>query len=160
MKTPNFFPSGLAVTFGLLVQLTHTQAQHSDDFLVIEAEPGWSIIWDGNDGDHFDPVAWEEGGAQVPDNLALASNGGIPFGSSELDPARFAFHVLPSLNNGTYGNQSSWISADGDEDKFVGIDLGGQFVFGRIAWGRDNGNGAFDDSDPGTDSCGGQCSDR
>ena len=68
--------------------------------------------------------------------------------------------MLPSLNNGTYDNQSSWISADGDEDKFVGIDLGGQFVFGRIAWGRDNGNGAFDDSDPGTDSCGGQCSDR
>jgi hypothetical protein len=160
MKTPNFFSSGLAVTFGLLAQLTHTQAQHSDDFLVIEVEPGWSIIWDGNDGDHFDPVPWEDGGAQVPDNLALASNGAVPFGSSELDPARFAFHVIPSLNNGTYGNQSSWISADGDEDKFVGINLGGQFVFGRIAWGRDNGNGAFDDAEPGTDSCGGQCDDR
>ena len=33
--------------------LTSSHAQHSDDFLVIEAEPGWSIIWDGNDGDHY-----------------------------------------------------------------------------------------------------------
>ena len=29
-----------------------------------------------------------------------------------------------------------------------------------FAFGRDNGNGAFDDSSPGTDHCGGQCDDR
>ena len=52
-------------------------AQHADDFLVIEAEEGWSVIWDGNDGDHFDPAAPDDGGAQVPDNLALATNGAI-----------------------------------------------------------------------------------
>ncbi len=72
MKAPNFFSWGLAAALGLLIQLTCTQAQHSDDFLVIEAEPDWSIIWDGNDGDHFDPAAWEDGGAQAPDNLTLA----------------------------------------------------------------------------------------
>ena len=136
-------------------------AQHSDDFLVIEAEDGWSIVWDGNDGEHFDAGAPDDGGAQVPDNLALASNGAVPFGTSELDPARWDFHVIASLNNGTYGNFSSWIGADGDEDKFVGINLGGKFRIGRIAWGRDNGNGQFDDSEnPGGDGCGGQCDDR
>ena len=160
MGTPSHKLIALVLGFlGLLIQLTW--AQHSDDFLVIEAEDGWSIIWDGNDGEHFDAEPPDDGGAQVPDNLALASNGAIPFGTSELDPARWDFHVIPSLNNGTYGNFSSWISADGDEDKFVGIDLGGKFRIGRIAWGRDNGNGAFDDSEnAGGDACGGQCDDR
>ncbi|MDF1784946.1 MAG: hypothetical protein P1U82_03690 [Verrucomicrobiales bacterium] len=161
MKASPFFARRLTVALGPLVLLTSSHAQHSDDFLVIEAEPGWSIIWDGNDGDHFDPTPAANGGAQAPDNLALASNGAVPFGSSELDPNQWDFHVVASLNNGTYGNFSSWIGASADEDKFVGIDLGGKFRVGKIAWGRDNGNGAFDDSENlGGDACGGQCDDR
>ena len=153
------FPSVMAFAIGLSFQ--QAWAQHDDEFLVIEPAAGWLIIWDGNDGDHFDPEPTADGGAVVPDNLALASNGAKPFGTSELDPARWDFHIIRALNNGTYGNFSSWIGAEGDVDKFVGIDLGGQFQIGRIAWGRDNGNGAFDDSDNrGGDACDGQCDDR
>jgi hypothetical protein len=43
---------------------------------------------------------------------------------------------------------------------FAGVSLDGLFVVDSIAWGRDNGNGAFDDSAAGTDACGGQCDDR
>jgi hypothetical protein len=38
--------------------------------------------------------------------------------------------------------------------------LGGLYNVDRVAWGRDNGNGAFDDSVPGGDDCLGQCDDR
>jgi hypothetical protein len=123
---------------------------------------GFAIIWDGNDGDHFDPTP-PPAGAVAPDNLALASNGATPISSSDLGPELgIAFHVAENLNDGFYGNSNSWISASADPGPaaFAGVNLGGTFQIDRIAWGRDNGNGAVDDSDPGTDACGGQCDDR
>ena len=66
-----------------------------------------------------------------------------------------------NLTDGIYGNSNSWIGASNTEGPFyAGIDLGGMVTIASIAWGRDNGNGAFDRSDPGTDACGGQCDDR
>jgi hypothetical protein len=120
---------------------------------------GHSIGWDGNDGDHFDPAP-PPAGALVPNNLALASNGAIPFASSQLD----AFgHLTVELNDGIYGNANAWIGGDPPilySAPFAGVALDGLFYVSQIAFGRDNGNGAFDDSAPGTDCCGGQADDR
>lgn len=123
---------------------------------------GFDISWDGNDGVHFDAAAPPDG-AQVPDNLALASNGATAFTSSDLGPQLgIAYHVAANLNDGFYGNANSWISADADPGPpgVAGIDLGGEFLIESIAFGRDNGNGAFDGSDPQGDCCGGQVNDR
>ena len=129
----------------------------------INVEAGFGITWDGNDGAHFDAGA-PPAGAIVPDNLALASNGATPFSSSDLGPELgIAFHVAANLNDGFYGNSNSWISASADPDGApgtAGINLGGEFLIESIAFGRDNGNGAIDESDPGTDCCGGVVDDR
>lgn len=99
--------------------------------------------------------------AQAPNNLALSSHGAVLFGTSELNPDMWDFHVVASLNNGNYGNFSGLISTAGDEETFVGIELGGKFRIGKAAWARDYGNGAFEDSENlGGDGCGGQCDDR
>lgn len=130
--------------------------------LMITPAPGFAASWDGNDGEFFDPTP-PPAGALVPDNLALASNGAVPFSSSDLGPELgIGFHVAANLNDGIYGNANSWISASADPGPkaFVGINLGAPTALAGIAWGRDNGNGAFDDSDPGTDCCGGQVDDR
>jgi hypothetical protein len=69
--------------------------------------------------------------------------------------------MAANLNDGTYGNANSWIGASGvAEPWFAAVDLGGPLEITRIAWGRDNGNGAFDDSASGSDCCGGQVEDR
>lgn len=130
--------------------------------LIITPAPGFAAGWDGNDGDFFDSTPPPEG-ALVPDNLALAGNGAIPFSSSDLGPElAIGFHIATNLNDGIYGNANSWISASTDPGPraFAGIRLEGPTPLTSIAWGRDNGNGAFDDSEPGSDCCGGQADDR
>ena len=130
--------------------------------LSITPSAGFAATWDGNDGEHFDQVAPPDG-AIVPDNLALASNGALPFSSSDLGPELdILHHVVGNLNDGFYGNLNSWISATANPTPiaFAGINLGGPAALSAVAWGRDNGNGAFDDSFAGTDGCFGQCDDR
>jgi hypothetical protein len=127
----------------------------------ITPEAGFAIAWDGNDGDFFDPTPPPDG-AIVPDNLALEP-GATAFASSELGPQLgITFHVIDNLNDGYYGNSNSWISGDSDPGPkaYAGISLPGMYRVDSIAFGRDNGNGEVDDSDPGTDACGGQCDDR
>lgn len=125
--------------------------------------PGFQITWDGNDGAHFDPNP-PPAGAVVPDNFALASNGATAFSSSDLGTQLgIPFHVAANLNDGFYGNSNSWISSDSDPGGApgeAGVLLPLPLNLTSIAFGRDNGNGAFDGSDPGTDACGGQCTDR
>ncbi|MDA0814033.1 MAG: hypothetical protein O3C21_16785 [Verrucomicrobia bacterium] len=125
---------------------------------------GFAIApWDGNDGLFFDPVPPVDDGSIVPDNIALASNGATPIGSSELGPELgIDFHLIENVNDGLYGNSNSWISASAEEREkaFIGVALAESSQITRIAWGRDNGNGEVDDSDGGTDACGGQCDDR
>ncbi|MEX2187213.1 MAG: PEP-CTERM sorting domain-containing protein [Pirellulales bacterium] len=122
---------------------------------------GHNITWDGNDGDNFDPAP-PPTGALVPNNLALATNSAIPISSSDLGPEiGVAFHRAVNLNDGIYGNSNSWIpGSNNPAGPFAGVALHGMFYVSQIAFGRDNGNGAFDDSVAGSDACGGQCDDR
>ncbi|MCA9266392.1 MAG: PEP-CTERM sorting domain-containing protein [Planctomycetales bacterium] len=128
----------------------------------IVTEAGFTLTWDGNDGDAFDsgdPVA-DPNAARVQDNLALASNGAVAFTSSDLGPTLgLSFHVAANINDGIYGNSNSWIGAAASGD-FAGVALNGEHLVTSVAWGRDNGNGAVDDSFAGSDACGGQCDDR
>src|SRR5690349_19044297 len=55
----------------------------------------------------------EQGGTFAPDNLAAASGGAIPLGSSSLGPQiGVPFHVIANVNDGLYGNGNSWIGGD------------------------------------------------
>lgn len=117
--------------------------------VVLTPAPGFAIGFNGNNGDHFTPAF----PAPVPDNLALATHGSIPFSSSDLGPLLgIPFHVAGNLNDGLYGNINSWIGGNAVPG-FAGISLDGLFAVTSIAWGRDNGNTT-------TDSCGGTCADR
>src|SRR6266571_2157111 len=78
--------------------------QAYSDRVVIVGSPGYSIIWDGNNGGFSSP----EPGASAPDNLALASKGATAFGSTAYLPG--GIHDFPNLIDGFYGNSSSWIS--------------------------------------------------
>jgi len=112
--------------------------------------PGLVIAWDGNDGQFNDPAA----GAAPPSNRALASEGTVPFTSSDLGPELgIPFHRAENLNDGFYGNANSWISGSSDPDPFAGLNFGESVSITNIAWGRDNGNTE-------TDACGGTCMDR
>jgi len=128
----------------------------SPSALTITAAAGYQATWDGNDGDFFDATAPPDG-AKVPDNLALASNGGVPFASSE---SAFSVHAIAYLNDGFYGNANSHINSQGMSPAFMGVAFPSAVRVSAIAWGRDNGNGAVDGGAPGTDCCGGQLSDR
>jgi hypothetical protein len=147
----------------VLASLLLASARSADATLVILPASGFNITWDGNDGDNFDPNP-PPGGAIVPNNLALASNGATAFSSGDLGPSLgIGFHIAANANDGLYGNANSWIG-DGPSPGSIGIDISGGagalYNLTSFAFGRDNGNGAADDSDPGTDVCLGQCEDR
>ncbi|HMO51042.1 MAG TPA: choice-of-anchor D domain-containing protein [Kiritimatiellia bacterium] len=72
-----------------------------------------------------------EGGTFDPNNLAT---GGVAFAKDELGTPP---HTIGGVNDGVYGNSSSWIA--GSSNSFIGISLGTSPVtVGRIAFGRDN----------------------
>jgi hypothetical protein len=122
--------------------------------LVISPAAGFAIGFDGNNGVHSTP----NNPAPVPNNLALASQGAIPFSSSDLGPQlSIPFHIAANLNDGEYGNSHSWIGGDANPfpAPFAGVSLDGLFYVDEIAWGRDNGNIAGD-----TGCGGGICPDR
>ena len=125
--------------------------------IAINPAAGFSISWDGNDGANFDQNP-PPGGAQAPSNLATTA--GTAFGSSEFGGG--GIHLIANVNDGTYGNSNSWISnfSAGDPNPTIGVDLGTTIGITSFAFGRDNGNGAIDDSFAGTDGCGGSCDDR
>src|SRR5205814_6863573 len=91
-------------------------------------------------------------------NRALASEGTVPFASSELGPVlNIPFHRAVNLNDGLYGNSHSWISANGvggtsDPDPFPGLSFRDSIGITNIAWSRDNGDAS--------DCCGGTLMDR
>ena len=118
---------------------------------------GFGITWDGNDGAFFnaDPAL-----AVAPNNAALASNGGVPIAASES--AFTPTHAIAKLNDGFYGNGNSHINNTAPAPAWSGVLLGSTLPVTSIAFGRDNGNGNWDDtlSPPGNDACGGQCDDR
>lgn len=78
----------------------------------------------------------EEGGVISHGNL---SSTGTAFAKDVIGVAP---HAIAGINNGSFGNASSWI---GDSvDSFVGINLGGSKSLDHIAFGRDN-SGEFTD---------------
>lgn len=68
-------------------------------------------------------------------NLAAASNGATAIGLNELD---FGTHFIVNINNGTYGNSSSWIGAADLEMSWVGVIFSAPTGLGSFAFGRDN----------------------
>lgn len=73
-------------------------------------------------------------------NLAAASNGGIAIGQDELD---LGTHYIANINDGTYGNSSSWIGAT-DGLTWVGVIFSAPTAVGSFAFGRDNSGAFFD----------------
>ncbi len=150
------WPAGCLI-FIAVVSLLATTLQAANPRVVITPAAGFTINWDGNNGGFFSPAV----GAGPADNIALASHGTTPFASSELGPVLspdFPYHRATNLNDGFYGNNKSWISADGiggttDPDPFAGLGFAASVDISSIAWGRDNGNTVADD-------CGGTCTDR
>ena len=119
--------------------------------IILTPQGSYSIAWDGNDGEFYSAMA----GARSPAHDGLASRGATAFGSSELG---FGIHFITKINDGFYGNSSSWISdrglgAGSDPDPFVGIAFGRSLNLSTLAWGRDNG-------DTTEGGCGGTCTDR
>ena len=112
--------------------------------LVTSPASGYSIAWDGNDGDNFN--------LSVPNNAALSANGGTAFASGALAGGA-TNHQISNLNDGFYGNTESWIGDTGPAPLHAGVMLGVIHEITSIAFGRDNGG------DPG-DCCGGQLRDR
>jgi hypothetical protein len=126
--------------------------------ITVVSAPGFNLTWDGNDGDFFNATA-PPVGALVPNNPALASNGGVAFASA--DPSlHFPPHAVANLNDGFYGNANSHINGQGPSPGDMGVILSDAYFISSFAFGRDNGNGQFDDSVPGTDCCGGNLDDR
>ena len=122
------------------------------DLIEFTADGNYAITWDGNDGDFFSAAS----GARCPDNAALASNGSVAFGSSELDFG--GAHLIRKVNDGLYGNTYSWISDRGvgggtDQDPWIGVKFNKTVQVSSVAWSRDNG----DTTEAG---CGGTCTDR
>ncbi len=107
-----------------IASLTTSQAA-----VTVTPDAGFTVTWDGNNGDHF--------GASVPDNLGLASNGGSPFASQDPSP-HFPTHAVVKLNDGLYGNANSHINGAGPSPGHMGVLLPGTFQIDSIAWGRDN----------------------
>ena len=110
---------------------------------VISSQPGYTITWDGNDGDYS--------GLPVPDNAAKAGSGSQAFGSGQLIADGTAGSHMTNVNNGTYGNASSWIngtydvpspldtaSPAGAAASFIGIRFTNTIAISSIAWGREN----------------------
>ena len=68
-------------------------------------------------------VLVEPGGSIAAQDLALAANGGTAIAKDLLGNGAYApTHTIPNLNNGTYGNGSSWIG--NSANSWAGIGLG------------------------------------
>lgn len=71
----------------------------------------------------------QEGGTAATGNLAPA---GVAFALNEIG---MGSHAIADVNDGTFGNESSWIG--GTATTFVGVNLGTARPVNRIAFGRD-----------------------
>lgn len=74
-------------------------------------------------------------------NVAAASNGATAIGLDELG---LSTHFISNINNGTYGNSSSWIGGFDGQLSWVGVIFAAPTDFGSFAFGRDN-TGSFTD---------------
>ena len=102
--------------------------------VIITPAAGFGITWDGNQGDNL--------GGPVPDNAALASNGGVPVASSPSP--HFPTHAIVKLNDGIYGNSNSHINGAVPSPAWSGVILPSDLFITSVAFGRDN-LGTFSD---------------
>ncbi len=91
----------------------------------ISPQPGFGIVEIGTEG--------EFSNSPVPDNVARASRGAVPFGDFE-EGVTF---LIQNINDGQYGNLSSWQS-NSAAGAYVGVVFADPVVICSIAWGRDN----------------------
>jgi hypothetical protein len=104
--------------------------------VVLTPSAGFGIGFNGNNGPTVPASP-----APVPDNLALASHGSIPIGSSALGPELgIAYHQIANINDGFYANNKSWIGGSSDTAPFIGVVFDGPVEMDSVAWGRDNGD--------------------
>lgn len=79
-------------------------------------------------------------------NLAYPGNGAQPAVALNTIPGYSAIHQAQFVNDGFYGNGSSWI--DTTANSWIKVDLGCAASVDSVRFGRDR-TGAFDDRDPG-----------
>jgi len=115
--------------------------------LLITPNAGYSITWNGNDGNYFTTA----NPAVVPTNIALQPNV-TAFGGNALG----GVHAIPNVRDARYGNNWSWIGNGSGytPNDAIGLNLSTLRPISAVAWGRDNGNSTA------ADACGGQCNDR
>ena len=99
--------------------------------VIIQAKAGYSIEWNGNNGNHFDP----ETGAESPENDAWDA---FAFASSNYFPD--GIHDAVNVVDGYYGNSSSWTATRADADPWLALGWEEELLISRIAWSRDNGD--------------------
>jgi len=87
------------------------------------------------------------GGSFGANNIALASTTSIAFAQDVI--VGFPAHTIGHLNDGTYGNNNSWLGSNNPAiSSFAGINLQGVFTIDTVAFGRDN-IGTHSDRDEG-----------
>lgn len=86
----------------------------------------------------------QTGGTIMATNYSTAA-GATPFAKDVIPAA--PTHSITWLNNGTYGNASSWIG--NSLNSFCGVSFGTTRTIGSVAWGRDN-TGTYSDRCAGT----------
>lgn len=105
--------------------------------VVVTSAAGFTIVWDGNDGDNFSAA----NPAPAPANLASAA-GSTALASSEYGQG---IHLTTNLNDTLYGNSNSWLGLQGGGGtSFAGIALAQSTTISSFAFGRDNGNSVTD----------------
>jgi hypothetical protein len=146
--TPSRSARCVLLLFSALAWSWGASLQAASPRVVITPAAGYTITWDGNNGGFSSP----EADAGPADNVALATHGTVAFGSTELD---FGVHFFRNVNDGRYGNSSSWIAnfTIPDPAPFIGLRFASTVEITSIAWGRDNGNTT-------ESACGGTCTDR
>jgi hypothetical protein len=127
---PFTIPSSNLVTgHNVLAVEVHQTTSTTNAGLRVLAAGGYTVSWDGQDGAFSTPAS----PALAPMNDALASLGVEAFASSNTNQAA-------NVNDGRYGNSSSWSPAPGDASPYVVLRFNQTLPISSIAWSRDNGD--------------------
>jgi hypothetical protein len=121
--------SALVAGQNLIAVEVHQTTVISNAGIRVIPAAGYTFKWDGNDGDFLSPAS----PALAPANDGLASRGVEVFTSSNPN-------LAANLNDGRYGNDSSWAPAVGEASPLVVLRFNQVLPISSVAWSRDNGN--------------------